>query len=214
MKRLACLLHFGIFVTSCAALATVSCTSPSTTLPKLAHAVYSPTTRDAHVIPVPDSDEIVVVTHSFSVDPDDLLPLIRHLVPVKIEFDGQAYHVVIRGKPSDVDQALSIIVHLEQTRVLDEKAKVFTVQLKNANALQLASTLQEMNRLGFFVGDDHAFIFIPDTRTNSLIISCGRVYEDRTREIISELDRSLIPSTEPQREIRIERGNISPSPQP
>jgi hypothetical protein len=168
----------------------------------------------AHVVYVPgNSGEIIAVMTMFNSDPDDVVHNLPQLFSVKIAYDPASYHVIMRGQPEAVAQAVSVIRHLEETKVYHEPIVVLVIRLKNSHALNVAATLQRMQERSFFNGF-HPVTCVGDTRTNSVVVACGRVCEQRIRNIIAELDRSLIPSTQPAPEIRIDRTGLSPDTQP
>ena len=90
---------------------------------------------------------------------------------------------------------------------------LFGRRLKTAKAPTVAAALDEMQRKGFQFSEPgrwgHPLAVVVYEPENMLWIQVDKVFEDRVRGIIEELDRPPNPAM-PANEIRIQRGNLEP----
>ena len=204
----------GLLIAVVTTLVIVACAAPG--IPAVPVATREVTAvRRAFTMPATDkSGDIIAVTNAFSSDPKDLLRVIGELFPVTIAFEPNAFHVILRGTPDAVEDALSAIEHLEGASVVSEAARIKTVHLKYARARNVADVMQGMIDRGFFSASQRPVTIISDDRTNSVVICSDIRYEEIISSIVVELDEFLNPSPPPPQEIRIERGNLVPVPEP
>jgi type II secretory pathway component GspD/PulD (secretin) len=139
--------------------------------------------------------EVVEYRRVLVSDPQKMAAILRQVFDVAADGDERTATVIIKGPPDIVAQAVQLVRHIEDLPTPDLPTDVvFVKQLKNAKAKDLSVLLQNMSDRSYFALPDHRVpppSFTADERTNALVIHVDKMFEDRVRNIIDELDRSL-----------------------
>jgi hypothetical protein len=160
--------------------------------------------------PTPDKVDFTWVING---DPQTYAQLAEHLFNVRTGCMPNNLCVVIKGPPSEVAAAIAMISKLESPQIDDGPGQsvLFAKYLKNANAAQVAATLEAMQQKGFRFSESPPWgsplSVVEYAPKNMVWIRVDQIFQDRIRNILDELDSPPAPTTEPH-EIRIGKGAL------
>jgi hypothetical protein len=177
------------------------------------------------MVPPEKSKEIIEYRQLCNSDPRRIAALLREFYPVITDTDDRTGIVIVKGSVDSVAAALSMMNRLESVADGGDLPwqRFFLKNLHNAKAKDVAAILESLAQKGVFSADCRPSYYHTQTpvlavaydeRINAVLVNVDVIYEERIRNIIDELDRPLQPSTQPQPEIRLERGNLVPASNP
>ena len=172
-------------------------------------ATVTPKTRD---VPGP-GEKLELMQVQFG-DARAYADLIHEVFGILATCDIPTQTVILKGPPDVVLMAISLMDKLETAGCVDDcrSSILFMKRLKVAKARDAVDLLESMIRKGVFPSRLHemdppvaVFCYEPE---NAVWVCTTRVWEDRVRNILDEIDRP--PGTQPQVDIRIQHSGSSP----
>ncbi len=120
-----------------------------------------------------------------------LIPVLRPLVPQQAHMAAYAPSnaIIISDISANIDRIEDIIQRMDRTAVQDTDI----IRLKYAVAEDVVGMLEKLNKSEAEQsgGGEHEVLLVPDTRTNSILVTGDEMQRARMRNLISHLDTPL-----------------------
>lgn len=130
-----------------------------------------------------NEDIVTKVLHVDNVPADQLVPILRPLVPQygHLAAYSASNSLVISDREANVGRLTNIVQRIDKNGT----SSIESVHLENANASDVAEAINKLQGNG---KNDSGGNVVPDERTNSVIISGSRRDRSKLRSIISNMD--------------------------
>ncbi|WP_423824123.1 type II secretion system secretin GspD [Salinisphaera sp. SPP-AMP-43] len=130
-----------------------------------------------------NEDIVTKVIHVDNVPADQLVPILRPLVPQygHLAAYSASNSLVISDREANVGRLTNIVQRIDKNGT----SSIQSVHLENANAADVAEAINKLQGNG---KNDAGGNVVPDERTNSVIISGSRRDRSKLRSIISNMD--------------------------